>query len=149
MINFLFSFFINYFIFNSSFPFISDICDEIIEHDDDETLEELFNHDSSISEMMDEYNWTLLHDAAYCNNTSCVRVLLRFAPHLVDAVNKKNYTPLMLAVGWDRRDVAKMLVRAGTDVRKKNNHDRTMSMYARMNNNNKEMLEILKQHQQV
>ena len=53
--------------------------------DDDNTLEELLTHDSSLSEVRSEYNYTLLHHAAMWNSTSCLRVLLRFAPHLVDA----------------------------------------------------------------
>ena len=48
------------------------------------------------------------------------------------------------------RDVVKMLLRAGADVRKKNNADgRTVFDYARNNNNNEDMLKILEQHQQV
>ena len=89
-------------------------------------------------------NWTLLHISAYNNSTSCIRVLLRFALHLVDAVNVFNNTPLMKAVMRDSRDVAKMLLRAGADVRKESDDDRTVFDIARMRNN-KEMLEILEQ----
>ena len=93
------------------------------------------------------YNFTLLHFAAYYNSASCVRVLLRFTPHLLDAVEDVlNYTPLMMAVLNDRRDVAKILLRAGADVRKKNINGRTVFDIAR---DNKVMLEILEQHQQV
>ena len=98
--------------------------------------------------MRGEYNLTLLHAAAYYNRPSCVSVLLRFAPHLVDAVDDENLTPLMWAVMNDRRDVANMLLRAGADVRTKNHLDRTVFDLARYNNK-KEMLEILEQHQQV
>ena len=82
------------------------------------------------------------------NSTSCVSVLLRFAPHLLDAVNENNFIPLMWAVDRDSRDVAKMLLRAGADVRKKNKKGRTVFDIARIRNK-KEMLEILEQHQQV
>ena len=58
-------------------------------------------------------------------------VLLRFAPHLVDAVDVFNNTPLMWAVRFDRRDVAKMLLRAGADVQKKNVIGRTVFDWAR------------------
>ena len=131
-----------------SFLFISDIRHEIIvPYDDSNTLEELLNHDSSISEVRGVINRTLLHHAAmYNNSTSCLRVLLRFAPHLLDAVDSYNNTPLILAVNFDRRDAAKMLLQGGADVRPKNKYDRTVFDYAR---NNEEMLKILKQHQQV
>ena len=72
-------------------------------------------------------------------------VLLRFAPHHLDAVNDDNETPLMWAVLNDNRNAAKILVRAGADVRTKDKNDRTVFVMARK----KEMLEILKQHQQV
>ena len=92
-------------------------------------------------------NYTLLHDTAIHNSTSCIRVLLRFAPHLVDSVDKwSNQTPLMLAVRSDRGDAAKLLLRAGADVRRKDIDDRTVFDYAL---NNEKMLKILKQHQQV
>ena len=94
--------------------------------------------------MRSRHDYTLLHRAARYNSTSCVRVLLGFAPHLVDAVNDLNYeTPLMMAVEFDRRDVAKMLLRAGADVRKKCYGNRTVFDMARK----KEMLKILNQHQ--
>ena len=96
--------------------------------------------------MRGEFNDTLLHYAAVYNSTSCVRVLLRFAPHLVNAGEGDNYTPLMFAVVKDSRDVAKMLLRAGADVRTKDSDGRTVFDYAR---DKKEMLEILNQHQQV
>ena len=120
--------------------------EEIIKHDDDTTLEELLHHDSSFSEVSSGNNDTLLHYAASWNRTSCLSVLLRFAPHLLDVVDDINETLLMNAVKYDKRDVAKMLLRAGADVRKMNNYGRTVFDVAR---NNKEMLEILEQHQQV
>ena len=104
------------------------------------------NHDSSISEVRNKYNSTLLHYAAHYNSTSCIRVLLRFAPHLLEAGADLNDTPLMIAVLKDSRDAAKMLLQAGADVRPKNVRDYTAFDYAR---NNKKMLQILKQHQQV
>ena len=75
-----------------------------------------------------------------------MRVLLRFAPHLVDAVHVHNWTPLMKAVYGDKRDTAKMLLRAGADVRIEDNYGNTVFDWAR---GKKEMLEILEQHQQV
>ena len=99
--------------------------------------------------MRDEYNRTLLHGAAHHNSTSCVRVLLRFVPHLLDAVGDEfNETPLMYAVANDRRDAVKMLLRAGADVRTKDEDGLTVFDIARKYNK-KEMLEILEQHQQV
>ena len=98
--------------------------------------------------MRDEHNDTLLHWAACDNSTSCLRVLLRFAPHHLDAVNKNDYTPLMKAVKNDNRDDAKLLLRSGANVWKKNNLDHTVFDIARLRNK-KEMLELLKQHQQV
>ena len=98
--------------------------------------------------MRNEDNYTMLHWAALYNSTSCLSVLLRFAPHLVDAVDDVNYTPLMHAVLNDKRDVAKMLLRAGADVRKKGWDDRTVFDIAHMYKY-EEMLKILKQHQQV
>ena len=98
--------------------------------------------------MRNVYNNTLLHRAAWYNSTSCVRVLLRFAPHLLDAVDEDNDTPLMMAVMNDRRDAVKMLLRAGADVRKKDDNGSTVFDFAH-GDNRKEMLEILKQHQQV
>ena len=106
----------------------------------------MLTHDSSFSEVRNVYNHTLLYEAAIDNSTSCMSVLLRLAPHLVDAVSVVNMTPLMRAVNWDNRDAAKMLLRAGADVRKKDNRGRTVFDLAR---NNEEMLEILNQHQQV
>ena len=97
--------------------------------------------------MRNYYNQTLLHYAASHNSTSCLRVLLRFAPHLVDAVDADNYTSLLYAVMHDKRDVVKRLLRAGADVRKKD-LDRTMFDWVRLFKR-KEMLEILKQYQQV
>ena len=77
-----------------------------------------------------------------------MRVLLRFAPHLLDDFNGDDHTPLMWAVICDKRDAAKMLLRAGADVRTKNVRGHTVFDYARKFNY-KEMLEILEQHQQV
>ena len=98
--------------------------------------------------MRDALNYTLLHSAAFYNSPSCISVFLRFAPHLVDAVNVFNRTPLLWAVMCDKRDAMKMLLRAGADVRKKDKDGRTVLDWARMLNK-KEMLEILEQHQQV
>ena len=144
---FFLQFFINYFTSISSFPFISDIQLQIIKHDDVNSLEELFTHDSSFIEMRSGSTNTLLHWAAAYNSKSCLSVLLRFAPHLVNAVTKHNYTPLMHAVMNDSRDAAKMLLQAGADVWMKEGSS-TVFDQARVNNY-KEMLEILEQHQQV
>ena len=75
-------------------------------------------------------------------------MLLRFAPHLLDAVAEHNYTPLplMVAVQFYNRDAMNMLLRAGADVRAKDDDYRTVFDYARYN---EEILEILKQHQHV
>ena len=75
-------------------------------------------------------------------------MLLRFAPHLVDAVDWYKQTPLMRAVVRDRRDVAKMLLRAGADVRKKHRNGDTVFDMARIEGF-EEMMKILNQHQQV
>ena len=75
-------------------------------------------------------------------------MLLRFAPHILNAVDEDNDTPLMSAVRWDSRDAAKMLLRAGADVRTKDKDGDTVFDFARLNNK-EEMLELLKQHQQV
>ena len=75
-------------------------------------------------------------------------MLLRFAPHLLNAVDEDNDTPLMSAVWCDSRDAAKMLLRAGADVRTKDKDGDTVFDFARLNNK-EEMLELLKQHQQV
>ena len=91
-------------------------------------------------------NNTPLHDAALYTRTSCMRVLLRIAPHLLNAVDEDNETPLTWAVMYDSRDAAKILLRAGADVRLKNH--RSVFDIARARNN-EEILEILKQHQQV
>ena len=75
--------------------------------------------------------------------------MLRFAPHLLEAVDDvDNETPLMVAVMNDSRDAAKMLLRAGADVRKKDKDGRTVFYFARTYNH-KDMLKILEQHQQV
>ena len=84
--------------------------------------------------MRNERNFTLLHWAAYHNSTSCVSVLLRFAPHLLDAVNEFNNTPLMCAVRSDRRDAAKILLRAGADVRTEDENGYTVFDLARDRN---------------
>ena len=82
--------------------------------------------------MRSSFHRTLLHDAAMYNRTSCLRVLLRFAPHLVDAVNKHNETPLMSAVMMKgNRDTAKMLLRAGAFVRRRDIFGQTVFDYAR------------------
>ena len=96
--------------------------------------------------MRNEHNSTLLHYAAYYNSISCLSLLLRFAPHFLDAVDNYNETPLMMAVMKDKIDAVEMLLQAGADSRKKNKYGRTAFDRAR---NNKEMLEIFKQHQQV
>ena len=94
------------------------------------------------------YNSTLLHWAVSYNSPSCLSVLLRFAPHLVDDITLYIDTPLMWAVCEDRRDAAKMLLRAGADVWKEDEDGNTVFGYAREYNREK-MLEILEQHQQV
>ena len=77
-------------------------------------------------------NETLLHLAAQYNRPSCISVLLRLTPHLVDAVEDKyNDTALMIAVVLDNRDAAKMLRRAGADVRTKRFDGYTVFDYAR------------------
>ena len=73
---------------------------------------------------------------------------MRFAPHLLDAVDETNYTPLMDAVSTDSIDAAKILLRTGADVRKKNKFGWTVFDEAHIRNK-KEMLQILNQHQQV
>ena len=88
----------------------------------------------------------MLHHAARYNSTSCVKVLLRIAPHHLDAVDVFNDTPLMNAVYGDNIDAANMLVRAGADVRTRNDDGDTAFDYAGYN---EEMMEILNQHQQV
>ena len=99
--------------------------------------------------MRGENNSTLLHRAAFYNSTSsCIRALLRLAPHLLDTVDIFNFTPLMMAVMWDNLDTAKMLLQAGANVRMQDCSNRTVFDLARVNNE-KEMWEILKQYQQV
>ena len=93
-------------------------------------------------------NYTLLHVAAIVNSTSCIRVLLRFAPHHLEAVDWLTETPLMKAVFKNRGDAAKMLMREGADVRAKNNVDKTVFDLAR-NENHGDMLKILNQHQEA
>ena len=100
---------------------------------------------SSINELRGRFNRTLLHLAAVYNSTSCIRVLLRFTPHHLNAVDCNNETPLMFAVRFDNRDAAKTLLRAGADVRAKNKDDDTVFDL----DGNEGMLEILNQHQQV
>ena len=96
--------------------------------------------------MKSVFNYTLLHDAALYNSTY-LRVLLRFAPHLLDVGDDVfNNNPLMDAVRRDTKDTAKMLLRAGADVRTKDKYGQTVFDFAR---DNDEMLEMLKQHQQV
>ena len=102
--------------------------------------------DGSFSGIRNRYNSTLLHVAAAYNNTSCLRVLLKLAPHLLNAVVDVKYTPVMLAVCNNHRDAVKMLLRAGVDVRAKSNGGQTVFDYARRMD---EMLQILKQHQHV
>ena len=76
------------------------------------------------------------------NRTSCITVLLRFASHHLDVGDEDNKTPLMYAVMKnDNRNAAKMLLRAGADVRQKTKYDNTMFYFAIRK---KEMLEILK-----
>ena len=93
-------------------------------------------------------NDTLLHSAAACDSTSCHRVLLRLAPHHLEAVDAGNNTPLMYAVMFDNRYAAMMLLGAGADVRAKNDDDNTVFDIARTHDY-EEMLIILNQHQQV
>ena len=69
-------------------------------------------------------------------------MLLRVSPHHLDVVDTFNITPLMISVMNDNIDAAKVLVRAGSDVRKQANDGHTVFYFARSNNNNK-MLEIL------
>ena len=52
----------------------------------------------------------------------------------------------MMAVMKDKIDAVEMLLQAGADIRKKNKYGRTAFDRGR---NNKEMLEIFKQQQQV
>ena len=54
----------------------------------------------------------------------------------------------MNAVGRNKRDAAKMLLRAGADVRMRNNDGETVFDIAR-ECDMKQMLEVLKHHQQV
>ena len=61
--------------------------------------------------MRDEFNQTLLRFAVGYNRTSCIRVLLRFASHHLDAGDEDNGTPLMYTV----RNETEML-RAGADI---------------------------------
>ena len=76
-----------------------------------------------------------------------ITVLLRFARHLLDVGDDVfNNTPLMDIVRRDNRDTAKMLLQAGTDVRTKDKYGQTVFDFAR---DNEEMLEILKQNQEV
>ena len=95
-----------------------------------------------------QYNFTLLHHAAWFDSTSCIRVLLRFAPHLLNAVSDSNDTPVLRAVYRDRIDATKILLQAGADIRTKNKYNATVFDWAIVNDN-KEMMEILKHHQQV
>ena len=106
----------------------------------------LFCHDSSLSALKDFNNNTLFHEAAHDNRIACLRVLLTFAPRLVDAVNKCNVAPLMWAVKNRKRDAAKILMEAGANVWRKNNDGNTVFYYAPLTEG---MLEILKQDQQV
>ena len=93
--------------------------------------------------MTGEDNTTLLHFAAFYNSNSCLRVLLRFTDHLLDAVDVANDSPLMYAVRIDNREGAKMLLRG--DIQPRYKFDENLLHFAR----SEEMLEILKQHQQV
>ena len=120
----------------------------MIDPDDSQTLEELLHQDNSLIELRNDFNYTFLHWAAVFNRTSCIRVMLRFAPHLIEVTDVYNRTALMLAVLFDKRDVAKMLMKAGIDVWAKDEQDHTVFDLARRNGH-KEMLEILNQHQQV
>ena len=61
-------------------------------------LERLLRVDAGIADLKNVNNYTLLHGAVSYNSSSCVEVLLKFAPHLFDIVETRtNNTPLQRA----------------------------------------------------
>ena len=92
--------------------------------------------------MRNEFNSNLLHWAALVNSRSCARVLLRFAPHLLEAVDDDNETPLVHAVGHNSVGGAEMLLGEGADVRAEDKFGCTVFDIAR-SNYNEVMLDML------
>ena len=110
-----------------------DIHDEIFWKDDAITFEGLCCCDDTIVHMRNDYNNTLLHDTVSNNKIACMKVLLRFAPHLVNEVTNYNITALMQAASIGNVECVKLLLRHGAKYNVKNSFGDTALDIARSN----------------
>lgn len=60
---------------------------------------------------------TIVHYAAFYNSMKCMPGVLQCASSLVNAVNEETYTPLIIAAWKGHRELAKMLIKTGADVK--------------------------------
>ena len=87
-----------------------DLANEIIKNDDGRTLEWLCGCDKSLIDLKSVESNNLLHYAVMYGSIACVKVLIRLAPYLIDAVSEVNNTPLMTAARNGKVDAVKLLL---------------------------------------
>ena len=102
-----------------------EVHDALIRGDTDRAME-LLKHDSALVRSTDASGRTPLHCAAQYGRGEVVRWLLRHKAE-VNATAPGGFTPLHLAADGD---VARMLIRAGADLKLKNSWGRTPLQYA-------------------
>jgi ankyrin repeat protein len=93
----------------------------------------------------DEYGHSALHLAVYAGNATLVRALVG-AGATVDARDKNDMTPLMIAAGGGACDVADALLASGADVRATTGPQRLQPTHLAVQSGTPEMTALLLRH---
>ncbi|XP_028293638.1 ankyrin repeat and SOCS box protein 2-like isoform X2 [Gouania willdenowi] len=89
---------------------------DAIRRGDVEVLNDLASSSSSSSLLKESKDgWIPLHDAAYCGQTDCLKILLRAHPGSVDKRTLGEQTALLLAVSREHLSCVRCLLEAGAD----------------------------------
>jgi outer membrane lipoprotein-sorting protein/thiol-disulfide isomerase/thioredoxin len=102
--------------------------------------------EKNISETIQNYlEVSPIHDAVVLGDVEKVKTLLEGNPDLVNAKDKNGRTPLHLAMNYNQKDIAEVLLANGADVNAKDSHGWT-PLYWAERTNRKDLAEILRQH---
>ncbi|XP_053702031.1 ankyrin repeat and SOCS box protein 2b isoform X1 [Synchiropus splendidus] len=86
--------------------------------------------------------WILLHDAAFCGQSECLKSLLAAQPSSVDKRTLQEQTPLLLAVSCGHLSCARVLLEAGADPDISNKNKET-PLYKACASENADMVDLL------
>ncbi|RVE57211.1 hypothetical protein OJAV_G00214010 [Oryzias javanicus] len=89
--------------------------------------------------------WIPVHDAAFCGQTECLKIIMKAHPGLVDKRTLQEQTSLLLAVSCGHLPCVRCLLESGADPDISNNNKET-ALYKACELENAEMVSLLLSH---